>query len=117
MKTFKVRAKDVKWLTDLAFASKKREVVIEVTDTVSFYNTFWDGGSKNSYKAVRLLDGKVAELAVGSSPWNSIAEGKSVTLEPGIAVIEESIFCGKVMSLRIHLHPDNVAPFLPSSNG
>jgi len=112
MKSFKVAAKEVKWLTEPAFASKKRTVTIEVSETVSFYNTFWDGGSKNTYRAVRLLDGKVAELETGSSPWAAIAEGKSMTLEPGIAIVEESVFCGKIMPLRIHLHPSNITPFL-----
>jgi len=113
MKSFKIRSKEIKWLTSVAFASSKQTVTIEVSETVSFYNTFWDGGSKNTYKAVRLLDGQLAELAIGSSPWTTIAEGKTIKLEPGIVIIEETIFQGKLMPLRIHIHPDNVTPFLP----
>ena len=97
-----------------AFASKKRDVKVEVTTRVSFYNTFWDGGSKNTYRAVRLSDGNVASLETGSSPWTAVAEGKSVDLEPGIAIVEESIFQGKHMPLRVYLHPSNAAPLLGS---
>jgi hypothetical protein len=110
MKTLKVRAKELKWLTSSAFASKKHTVTVEVSETVSFSNTFWDGGSKNLYKAVRIADGETSSLVVGSSPWNAVAEGKSVQLEPGIAIIEESVFCGKIMPLRVHLHPSNLRP-------
>ncbi len=108
--TFRVSAKDVRWLTQAAFPeSKKRTANIEITTKVYFNNTFWDGGSKNVYKAVKLESGEVASLIVGSSPWNSVAEGTTVELTPGIAIVEQSYFCGKEMPLRIHLHPDNLS--------
>ena len=114
MKTeLRVKAKDYKWLTDSAFSSRKRELIIIVTDKVSIYNTFWDGGSKNTYKAVQLESGNTANLITGSSPWTAISEGKSIQLEPGIAIVEQSVFCGKDMPLRVYIHPDNAVPLLP----
>lgn len=114
----KVSTKDLRWLTERAFFTKKRETIVEFTNTVSFFNTFWDGGSKNTYKCVKLLDCSTAALETGSSPWGAMAEGKTVELLPGYAIVEESIFCGKLMSLRVYLHPDNVASgLLPSANG
>lgn len=108
--TFKVPAKSVRWLTDQAFPGyKKRHATIEVTTKVYFNNTFWDGGSKNTYKAVKLDSGEVASLLVGSSPWNAVAEGTTVELTPGVAIVEQSCFLGKDMPLRIHLHPDNLS--------
>jgi len=107
-------AKELSWLTKPAFESKKRTVTVEVTTRVHFYGTFWDGGSRNVYRAVRLADGNVASLETGSSPWTAAAEGKSVELEPGIAIVEESIFQGKHMPLRVYLHPANAAPLLGS---
>jgi hypothetical protein len=107
-----VPAKQIKWLTSLAFTSKKREVNIEVTDKVYFYNTFWDGGSKNTYKAIKLGSGQTASLNTGSAPWTAVAEGTYVKLEPGTVIVEESIFCGKYMKLRVFVHPDNITPLL-----
>jgi len=49
---------------------------------VSFFNTFWDGGSRNQYVAVKLDSETTASLDVGSSPWNAVAEGKTVELQP-----------------------------------
>jgi len=112
MATFKVPAKSIRWLTDQAFSTRKREVTLEVSETVSFYNTFWDGGSKNTYRAVKLETGETASLVTGSSPWSAVAEGKTVSLEPGIAVVEETVFCGKVMALRVHVHPENITALL-----
>lgn len=112
---FKVPAKTLRWLTSVAFPSNKKQITtVEVTDSVSFYNTFWDGGSRNVYRAVKLENGTVSSLETGNSPWSAVAEGKTVALEPGIAVVEESVFCGKIMPLRVYLHPSNVTPgFLP----
>lgn len=113
--TFSVPAKEIRWLTDCAFPGyKKRKVNIEVTEKVYFSNTFWDGGSRNQYVAVRLESGEKAVLSKGSSPWNAIAEGKTVQLEPGIAIVEQSCFCGKDMPLRVYLHPSNVTENLLS---
>jgi len=113
MSNIKVPAKNLRWLTAVAFPlNTKRTTTVEFTDTVSFFNTFWDGGSKNTYKCVRLLDGQTAELETGSSPYSAIAEGKTMKMEPGIAVVEETIFCGTVMGLRVYLHPANVVPNL-----
>lgn len=105
---FSVPAKEVKWLTSIAFASKKRETRIVVTEKVTFHNTFWDGGSKSDYVAVKLSSNEAATLDVGSSPWNAVAEGKTVTLEPGFAIVEHSVFCGKESPLTVYLHPSNV---------
>lgn len=105
---FRVSAKEVKWLTGCAFASNKREVRIVVTDKVSFHGTFWDGGSRNKFIAVKLESGESASLAIGSSPWNAAAEGKTVELQPGFAIVEETVFCGKLMPLTVYLHPSNV---------
>lgn len=116
MSIIKVSSKELSWLTSAAFSTKKRETIVEFSKTVSFFNTFWDGGSKNTYKCVRLLDGKTATLETGSSPWAAIAEGKTIELQPDYAVVEESIFCGKVMCLRVHLHPDNIVPGLLTSH-
>ncbi len=114
--TFSVPAKEIRWLTDCAFPRyNKRKVNIEVTDKVSFYNTFWDGGSKNEYIAVKLESGETATLDRGSSPWNAVAEGKTVQLEPGVAIVEKPCFCGKDMPLRVYLHPSNVTEKLLSA--
>lgn len=119
MNSITVSAKDLRWLTFKAFPSnKKRTITVIFTETVEFFNIFWDGGSKNTYKCVRLLDSQAAVLETGSSPWSAIAEGKMVQLELGYAIVEESIFCGKVMGLRVYLHPANVIPnLIPSFNG
>lgn len=105
---FKVSAKEVQWLTRSAFPTRKREVRIVVTEHVTFHGTFWDGGSKNEFVAIKLASGNTATLEVGSSPWTAIAEGKTVELQPGFAIVEHSVFCGKEMPLTVYLHPSNI---------
>jgi hypothetical protein len=110
-----VPSKEISWLTERAFASSRREVRVDVTTSVTFHNTFWDGGSKNEYRAVRLADGRSASLETGSSPWTAVSEGVTVDLVPGVAIVERSTFCGKVQPLRVHLHPENAARLLASA--
>ena len=115
MKSFYVPAKEIRWLTDKAFSTRKRKVRISVEERVCFSNTFWDGGSRNQYKAVKLEDGSTASLLVGGSPWTAIAEGKSLDLEPGICIVEDTVFCGKDMCLTVHIHPSNLTPALEAA--
>ncbi len=48
---FRVKSKDYKWLTDCAFSTRKRETILIVDDSVSVYNTFWDGKERNGCNA------------------------------------------------------------------
>lgn len=110
---FKVPSGTVRWLTDQAFQTRKRTVEIVVAKTVTFFNTFWFEGSKNEYRAVILQTGASAFLATGDSPWSAVAEGRTVELEPGVAIVQHVTFCGKDLGLRVWLHPDNVQGMLP----
>jgi hypothetical protein len=89
---------------------------VEVTDRVHIPITagLWDGGSRDSYSAIRIADGAgVPFPGQDAAPWDATRVAREVALVPGICVVEHSIFCGKDMGLRFYLHPADAAPMLP----
>ena len=82
---------------------KGRKFIVEFTDTVSFYDTNWSGGTRNFYEAVRS-DGHHERLP-SFSPWNNPAEGRKIALTPDILIVERAYFCGKDCGITIYAHP------------
>lgn len=68
---------------------------------ITFYDTNWGGGTRNYYKAVRLSDGKQEALA-DYAPWFNPAEGKTITIPDGYAVVKRSIFQGVECGLTVY---------------
>ena len=89
----------------------KAEVCLSVT--IPSHAGLWDGSSREVYTVTRLDDGAEYRPAfMGLPPWDN-RRGVEVKLEPGIAVVKHSIFCGRDMGLTFYVHPDNAAALLP----
>src|SRR5262245_11441810 len=83
--------------------------------TIPMTAGLWDGGSRDTYRVVRLEDGATIEpVNHNDAPWNGERREVQIKLEPGIAVVEHTIFCGKDMGLTFYVHPDNAAKLLPA---
>lgn len=88
-----------------------------VTDKVTIHSDAgtWSGGSRDTYKAVRLDTGEAVQLSDHySAPGDASRRDQTITLQPGIAVVRHSIFCGKDMGLEFYIHPDSAAKLLPA---
>ncbi len=85
------------------------------TVTVPADAGLWSGGSRETYKAVELATGREVPAANHSSaPWNAGRQDRTITLQPGMAVVCHSMFCGKDMGLTFYVHPQNAATLLPA---
>lgn len=74
----------------------------------------WEGGSRDTYRIIELETGRTVEpINHNAAPWNSARHDVEVTLKPGIAIVEHTIFCGKDLGLTFYIHPDNAAKLLP----
>lgn len=73
--------------------------------------SYWDGGSRDYFRFVRLADMDVLPVPVQSAFDKQIPGAEAVTLQPGIVCVEHSIMCGKDRGLRIHTHPDDLGLF------
>jgi hypothetical protein len=108
-----VKFSEIKSLIIKAFSNAKsrRTVKIEFAETYSV-NDYWDGGSRNYCMFVDMLTGNV--LSSGDIPTSMRQQMSNpfnlpiskVMLAPHIAIVENSIFCGKDMGYRVYLHPN-----------
>jgi hypothetical protein len=74
----------------------------------------WSGGSRDTYSAINFSTGEIVPFpGQQSAPWDSSRADRKVTLEPGFAVVEHTIFSGKDLGLTFYLHPDNATKLLP----
>lgn len=97
-----------------SYNGKSFSAIVTESVTVPSHAGLWDSGSRDTFDAVHLADGrKVAVSDNVSAPWDD-RKSRVIPLIPGIAVIEHSIFCGKDMGLRFYVHPNDAAAMLPS---
>jgi hypothetical protein len=96
-----------------AYRGKKFQV--EATETVTLRDLNWSGGTRSEYR-VCTIDGQpigsTAKFAA-MAPWDNPAEGATMPIVPGTAVVEHIMFCGSDLGLRIYVHPADMAPLLP----
>ncbi len=91
-----------------------RTVRIQASDTVNCAS-YWDGGSRDYFVAVDLATLRASDPAPAQSAYDRPVRGlSSVTIPAGAAIVEHSIFCGKDVGIRIHVHPDSLAGLLPA---
>jgi hypothetical protein len=114
MKIVHLRRSDptVAALIDAAFPDWKAQAVEAiVTDSVSFYGTNWDGGSRRTYVIVRLAD--LATYRIEQAPFlrRSELHENRYELPEGLVVVvrRESRYDGT----EIYTAAANVAPLLP----
>ena len=93
----------------------RRSIKVEARETYRVRD-FWDGGSRDYAEFVHLpthrnvrLDSLDYEHQTAANPFN-LPIG-SLKLTPEIAVVENVIFQGKDMGIRIYVHPDRFAEF------
>jgi len=117
MTTIKLKKSQVRQILQMTFPEYRgRKYKIEFRDTVTFYDTNWSGGTRNTYRFVRA-DGKVADLPV-AAPWANPAERLTVEVPPDVLVVRHSFFCGQDMGITITAHPCHLPRWLGcSENG
>jgi len=96
------------------YTGKKFKAISCETMTVPASAGLWSGGSRDYYKAIELATGKAIPLEGQSlAPWDN-RSANTITLKPGYAIIEHTIFCGKDLGLTFYMHPENIAALLPA---
>jgi hypothetical protein len=91
---------------------KPQAVDAIVTDSVSFYGTMWDEGSRRTYTIVRLAD--LATFRIEQAPFMRRSElhEKTYELPEGFVVV---VRCeGRFDHTEIYSHAANITPLLPA---
>lgn len=92
-----------------------RQLCAQITDAVTIPATagLWDGGSRDTFKAVQLSNGATVTMA-DADAFDGRQRDRRVTIPAGIAVIRRSIFQGRDTGLTIYIRPEDAAPLLPA---
>ena len=91
---------------------KGKKIKFIPTTKVHISDTYWGGGTRSTWRAVNLST-KVSKPFPNIPPpqFGGPSSVLEMTLFPGMAVVEHSIFCGEDMGLTFYIHPED-APFL-----
>lgn len=94
------------------------KIRVKPAESVTLRDLNWSGGTRNQYAGCSLAEGRATgDAGAGNAapPWANPYEGASIALQPGLALVEWSQFCGKDLGLTIHVHPSMMPRFLPSA--
>lgn len=96
---------------------RKRKVRLYADDVITLHGLNWSGGSRAEYRACTVQGRFVGstERYAQMHPMNNVAEGATLPVPPGIAVVEGGTFCGKTATLRITVNPRTLLDNIPSS--
>jgi len=110
--TIKANKSQVRAILDATFPEYRgRKFKVEFTETVTFSDTNWGGGTKNTYVAV-ATDGRTARLNV-PAPWFNAVEGARMTMSLNVLIVKHTIFCGKDLGITIYAHPAHMPKWIP----
>lgn len=95
---------------------KGRKIKIEPA-TRYYMSDYWSEGSRNYVMAYHLESGATKHPSrMATNPYNDVAHAE-VQIPEGIALVENAIFSGKDMGIRIYVNPANLAKLLPAKKG
>jgi hypothetical protein len=107
----KLTRKEARKILNATFPDYRgRSISLEFRERVQFYNTNWEGGSRNYYSAVNV-NGVVKHLP-DFAPWDNPVEGNSFDLPVDVAVVMRTYFCGKDSGVTIFMHPVNAPKWI-----
>ena len=110
--TIKLNKAQVRDILEATFPEYRgRTFKVEFAETITFWDTYWSGGTKNTYVAI-LSDGRTARLNV-PAPWLSTVEGETTELLVDMLIVKHAIFCGKDLGITIYAHPAHLPKWLP----
>lgn len=97
------------------YRGKKFAARIVESVTIPAEAGLWQGGSRETYRVVRLSDGADMPASdYSSAPWDTSRRERKIDLMPGIAVVRSSMFRGKDMGLTFMVHPADAVKMLPA---
>lgn len=83
-------------------------------EAVTLLNAYWDGGSRTTYRGLKLDTGEVFPADPQIENPFRVPEAPTVALEPNKSIVAHVIFSGKDLGLRMFLHPSNMVDLLPA---
>ena len=90
-----------------------RKVRVCVTTDPVDVRSYWQDGSRDYFVMLDLRHMVVLIVPQNGTPFDGgPIRPEGVDIPPGYAIVEHSIWCGKDMGIRIHVHPQTMPRFL-----
>jgi len=87
---------------------------IQVSDEVpSTLDSYWSGGSKNTYVLYHLDQRKAFQLPTNHPYFEADKPNRLDALPDRVVIVKHTIFCGKDLGITIIANKENMAPMLP----
>jgi hypothetical protein len=111
----KTNDKSVKAIAKAAFADYTgRKFFFEVQKRGLDCRSFWQDGSRDYFRFVRLADNAVSVEVPSQSGFDRPINGlESVIVPEGFVCVRHSFFCGQDCGLTVIANPANVTALLP----
>ncbi len=119
MNRIKVKKAEIAALLKGSFPEYKgRKFYIVAAENIRLDNLNWDGGSRQSYRAVTLEGKAIGNGAAFNMPHPSDnkAEGSTVSIPPGAVVAKEAIYCGRECGITFYIHPADMPRLIPAAH-
>ena len=111
----RVNRKDVASIVATTFPDYRgRKFNVLAKESITIHDLNCSGGTRSQYRATILAGQPAGSLDHYNAkhPLANLAEGKTLDIPPGFAVVCHSIFCGKDTGLTIYVHPTSLTPAL-----
>jgi hypothetical protein len=97
------------------FPSYKGKKIKLSTDIPTRLDSYWDGGSKDTYVFYELKTSRIIPIASNHPFFEKENPRNLESLPNGILIVCHSIFCGKDMGITIYVNNEDIAPMLPKA--
>jgi hypothetical protein len=100
-------------ITFPAYNGKKFRLEVHAGDFRMNLNSYWDGGSRNSFRLLELATMKSVGIPQNGTMFDGGRDYRDVLIPAGIAVVVHSVSCGKDAGITIHISEANATKLLP----
>lgn len=102
-------------IVNASFSGYKGKRIILSTEIPTKLDSYWDGGSKDSYAFYNLDTGKSKPLASNHPFFEKQNPRDLLYLPERNLLVKHSIFCGKDMGITIYANEKDLTPMIPES--
>jgi len=91
-----------------------KKFAIQASETITLHDLNWSGGTRSQYRTC-TLDGQPtgsADKFNAMAPWDNPAEGQTLPIPAGFAVVRSCMFCGKDLGLTITVNPADMPKYI-----
>ena len=106
-------------IVSAAFPKNRKDIAIRKFCGPKPVNSYWDGGTKDEYVLVSLVDKQSLGLPTSHPYFDRKDDGSRVgnvelrELPPNVVLVQGGTFCGKAATVTVFVRPDNLATLLP----